>query len=382
MRKTGSGVELALAIAIVLGVVQSARAEDYDPDGNWYVGAGAGRSVSKLHDSQIATELDAPGFTTTSVTTDSHKNAWKLFSGYQFNNNFALEGSYFNLGKFRFYAPTAPAGRLDGSIEVRGFALDAVGSLPFTDKFSAFAKIGVTDAQTRDSFSATGGNLVAEPVRRKWHVNSKYGAGLQYLFTRNFGLRGEWERYHIADGVRDRGNVDAWFVSVVFPFGEAPPPPPAHVQPAPPPAPQPPPPLVVQPAAPAVAPVPRHVTFDADALFAFNSADVRSSGKTALDAFAERLRSTRFDQVRVTGHTDRIGSDAYNMRLSKQRADAVRDYLVASGSVDASKIVAEGKGKSEPVTKPGQCGAGRSRAVIDCLQPDRRVELEVSGTEK
>jgi OOP family OmpA-OmpF porin len=82
----------------------------------------------------------------------------------------------------------------------------------------------------------------------------------------------------------------------------------------------------------------------------------------------------------VTGYTDRIGSDAYNQRLSEQRADAVKAYLVQTGGIDATKILADGKGKANPVTKPGECGEKRSPATVACLQPDRRVEIEVAAT--
>ena len=130
----------------------------------------------------------------------------------------------------------------------------------------------------------------------------------------------------------------------------APAPAPARVVAAPPPPPPPPPPVVRAP--------PRRVTFSADALFSFNSAIVRPEGKSALDGFASELRATTYEHVHVIGYTDRIGSDAYNLWLSKQRAEAVKGYLVDAAGVDAEKIEAEGRGKGDPVTKPGQCGGG------------------------
>ena len=364
------------AAALVMGSFQSAHADD----SGWYAGFGAGRSLSRLDDARLARELSAPGFDPTAVDTDSHKTAYKAFGGYQFSRHFALEGSYFNLGKFGFSAPTAPAGALDGALSVRGFGFDAVGLLPFTDKLSAFAKIGASYAQTRDTFSATGGNVVVDSSPRAWHANPKIGAGLQFQYTEHFGVRAEWERYRISDAVRDHGNVDAWFVDLVFPFGRAEPVAVAPAEPAPPP----PAPPVAQ-AAPApqpAAPAPHRVTFDADALFAFDSSTLRLEGAHALDEFAAQLRGTRFAQVHVLGYTDRIGSAAYNRSLSQRRADAVKAYLVDHAAVDAAKISAEGKGSSDPVTKPGQCGRGHSRAVIACLQPDRRVEIEVAGTQR
>ena len=101
----------------------------------------------------------------------------------------------------------------------------------------------------------------------------------------------------------------------------------------------------------------------------------------ALDKFASQLHGTQYNQIHVFGYSDRIGSDAYNLKLSQERADAVETYLVQKAGVDASKIEAEGRGKADPVTKPDECGGKRSPKTIACLQPDRRVEIEVRGTQ-
>ena len=83
--------------------------------------------------------------------------------------------------------------------------------------------------------------------------------------------------------------------------------------------------------------------------------------------------------VTVTGHTDRVGSAAYNMRLSMRRAEAVKAYLAKLG-IPAVKIVAIGKGETDPVTKSGECkGDKATKELKACLQPDRRVEIEGSG---
>lgn len=123
------------------------------------------------------------------------------------------------------------------------------------------------------------------------------------------------------------------------------------------------------------------VTFLADSLFDFDKATVRPAGKQTLDKFAADLRGTTFDVVTVTGHTDRIGSRAYNISLSARRAEAVKTYLVDPAGIPVAKITTRGAGESEPVTKPGECkGEKATKALIACLQPDRRVEVEVSGT--
>jgi OOP family OmpA-OmpF porin len=365
-------------MGIMLLAGQPALADDSD----WYVGLGGGRSLSRLNDDKITNELTTPGYDSATLDRSDHENTYKVFGGFQFDKYFSTEISYFDLGKFRWYTQDVPLGGTSSSLDVRGFALDAVGILPLTDKFSAFAKLGASEARSRFDFSSSDGAGIGTFNSTEWHVNPKVGAGLQYLFAEHFALRAEWERYRISDAASNHGNVDSATISVVFPFGRSSPPPVVSQPPAPTPAPEEAPPVVAQ-AAPAPAPVVhKHVTFDADTLFTFNTSTLRPEGYRALDKFVAELKTTTFSQVHVLGYTDRIGSDAYNQKLSQRRADAVKAYLVDSAGVDASKVDAEGKGKSNPITQPGQCGAGRSKATIACLQPDRRVDIEVAGVER
>jgi OOP family OmpA-OmpF porin len=126
---------------------------------------------------------------------------------------------------------------------------------------------------------------------------------------------------------------------------------------------------------------PKKVTFSADSLFDFNKSNVKPAGKRALDQLARDLNGTDYDQIMVIGHTDRIGSHAYNLKLSTRRAEAVKEYLISSGQIPAHKISAKGVDGADPVTKPGDCvGSKATPALIACLQPDRRVEVDVSGT--
>jgi OOP family OmpA-OmpF porin len=123
------------------------------------------------------------------------------------------------------------------------------------------------------------------------------------------------------------------------------------------------------------------VTFSAESLFDFDSATVKPAGRHALDKLAADLRGIQYDAIQVTGHTDRLGPRAYNQRLSTRRAEAVRGYLVQSGGISAARISARGVDGADPVTRPADCkGSKPTAALIACLQPDRRVEVEVSGT--
>jgi OmpA-OmpF porin, OOP family len=151
--------------------------------------------------------------------------------------------------------------------------------------------------------------------------------------------------------------------------------PPAPPPPAPAAAPPPPPP----PPAPKLAP--EKVSFSADVLFDFDKAVLKPAGKDALSAFADKLKGVNYEVIVSVGHTDRIGSDAYNKKLSVRRAEAVKEFLVKEKGIPANKVYTDGKGKADPVTKPGQCkGNKANKALIECLQPDRRVDVEVAGT--
>ena len=121
------------------------------------------------------------------------------------------------------------------------------------------------------------------------------------------------------------------------------------------------------------------ITVAADALFDFNKATLRPAGKTKLDELVGKAKAIKLEVILVVGHTDRIGGDAYNQKLSEKRAAAVKEYLVAKG-IEANRVYTEGKGEKQPVTG-GKCkGESKSKALIDCLQPDRRADIEIIGT--
>jgi OOP family OmpA-OmpF porin len=145
----------------------------------------------------------------------------------------------------------------------------------------------------------------------------------------------------------------------------APPPPPAPAPaPAPTPAPTP------RPPAPPAPPVAEKVTFAADAFFDFNKAVLKPEGKAKLDDLADKIKGINLEVVIAVGHTDSIGGDAYNQKLSVRRAEAVKAYLITKG-LEANRIYTEGKGKKQPVAD-NKTAEGRAK--------NRRVEVEVVGT--
>ncbi|MBA3033666.1 MAG: OmpA family protein [Gammaproteobacteria bacterium] len=130
---------------------------------------------------------------------------------------------------------------------------------------------------------------------------------------------------------------------------------------------------------PAPKPAAQRVQLNADTLFDFNKAVLRPAGREALDDFVSKSKDINLEVITAVGHADRFGSDSYNQKLSEQRAAAVKAYLLSKG-IEANRIQTEGKGETQPVTKAGDCRGAKSAKVIACLQPDRRVDIEIIGT--
>ena len=121
---------------------------------------------------------------------------------------------------------------------------------------------------------------------------------------------------------------------------------------------------------PANGPVSGKVTFAADAFFDFDKSVLKPAGKTALDGLVGKVRDINLEVIIAVGHTDSVGSDAYNQKLSIRRAEAVKAYLVSKG-IERNRVYTEGKGEKQPVAD-NKTAAGRAK--------NRRVEIEVVGT--
>ena len=123
---------------------------------------------------------------------------------------------------------------------------------------------------------------------------------------------------------------------------------------------------------PAPAPISEKVSFAADAFFDFDKAVLKPEGKAKLDDLSSKLSGINLEVIIAVGHTDSVGTDAYNQKLSIRRSEAVKAYLVSKG-IETNRVYTEGKGEKQPVAD-NKTAAGREK--------NRRVEIEVVGTRK
>jgi OOP family OmpA-OmpF porin len=145
-------------------------------------------------------------------------------------------------------------------------------------------------------------------------------------------------------------------------------------------------PVAAQPAAPKPEPSPPPVTpkpeepVTATVVFDFDRSALRPAEAPKLDELTAKIKGRAFDRLEAVGHADRIGADAYNMGLSKRRAEAVQAYLVSKG-LEAGHIRIDAKGEAEGTTGDACRNMGpenrKNQKLIECLQPDRRVEVRL-----
>ena len=136
-------------------------------------------------------------------------------------------------------------------------------------------------------------------------------------------------------------------------------------------------PAVVATAAPL--PVYEKVSFDAHVLFDSNQSVLRPAGRDTLDGFVGDIDGLESRTVRLTGHADRMGSEASNQMLSEERINTVRAYLVSKG-IEAHRVQASAWGETRPRTDAAQCSDANTAKNLACLQPDRHVSIEIAGT--
>ena len=129
-------------------------------------------------------------------------------------------------------------------------------------------------------------------------------------------------------------------------------------------------PVVTPPPAPPAPPAATKVTYAADAFFDFDKSVIKPAGKQKLDDLISKIKDINLEVIIAVGHTDSVGTDSYNQRLSVRRSEAVKAYLVSKG-IEKNRVYTEGKGEKQPVAD-NKTAEGRAK--------NRRVEIEVVGT--
>jgi OOP family OmpA-OmpF porin len=167
-------------------------------DTNLYLGANVGQSRFRTSCDDVP------------ASCDDKDVGWRFFAGYQFHRNFAVEGGYFQLGE-----ATASGGGISAEAKVRGLELLGVAIFPVMDQLSLFAKAGV--ARSRVSVSGSGFGVAASAKDNS--TDFTFGLGAQYLFTRNFGARLEWQRYDAVGGDNTgKDDLDLFSLGVLYRF--------------------------------------------------------------------------------------------------------------------------------------------------------------------
>jgi OOP family OmpA-OmpF porin len=285
-------------------------------------------------------------------------NGWGLAVGKPINQwlNLELRATYTNFVSEEHEDPFVGPGFVGtGDFNVGDVALDALVFLN-RGRFQPFLLGGLGVISDDFSCDRTRANALGGCVNRSslWSFMAEAGAGFLVPITDYVSFRadGRYRYDENAFDVRDNSSFGDWIVTagIYIPIGP-------RSRPA----------------------VTRTFELSADALFAFNKADLKPTGQTRIDGFARDLEQVNYNAVQVDGHTDPIGSAEYNQVLSERRADTVRNRLVEQG-VPSDRINAQGFGKTQLKVTEADCAGTKSReALIECLQPNRRVDVTVQG---
>ncbi|RUO69298.1 OmpA family protein [Pseudidiomarina salinarum] len=357
--KTNKITQAIGALALV-GIAMPAVATDQP---GWYLGAGGGPARATIAKDEIIADLANSGFETSVFRFDDREFGYKIFAGYKFNQHFALEGGYFNLGEFNYTATTVPAGTKTGELDFRGWNLDLIGMYPLTERSSLFARIGAHNSKSTVDFVGTGAVNVFTPHYQKTSTHYKVGAGYQYQVNDSVALRFEVERYRMDDAVGNRGDIDLYSVNVLFRFGATSHAPAKQV------------PVVEEPATAAPAPAPVVVDqvrycSELDIEFEIAKNDIQRVNREHMLVLATFLDKYPETRAVIEGHTDNVGNDADNLRLSQERAQSVVNYLTSEHDIDGDRLTAVGYGETRPVadndTDAGKQANRRINAIIGC----------------
>lgn len=203
---------LTASLGAILLVGSTSIAQAQALDYGWFGGISAGSTNENIRDSA----LSVTGATASSLTKDESGTGLKLYAGYQYNRNLAVEVGYTDLGKFgatrNVTAPAALVGSAVADIKTNGYHIDGVGIMPLQGGFSLFGKLGAIYATTKTSLATSGGVIAGGTSAKRSDWSWKFGVGAGYDFSRSLGLRFEYERYNDIpnDGVIGKTDVNMW----------------------------------------------------------------------------------------------------------------------------------------------------------------------------
>ncbi|HHF3420870.1 TPA: porin OmpA [Haemophilus influenzae] len=353
------------AIALVVAGLAAASVAQAAPQENtFYAGVKAGQG--SFHDG-INNNGAIKGDLTLDYGYRRNTFTYGVFGGYQILNqdNFGLaaELGYDNFGRVKFRAE----GKTKAKHTNHGAHLSLKGSYEVLDGLDVYGKAGVALVRSDYKFyEDANGTRDHKRSRHTARASGLFAVGAEYAVLPELAVRLEYQwltrvgKYRPKDKPNTAINYNPWIGSInagiSYRFGQG--------------------------AAPVVAApevVSKTFSLNSDVTFAFGKANLKPQAQATLDSIYGEMSQVKSAKVAVAGYTDRIGSDAFNVKLSQERADSVANYFVAKG-VAADAISATGYGKANPVTG-ATCDQVKGRkALIACLAPDRRVEIAVNGT--
>ncbi|MCK8935146.1 porin OmpA [Haemophilus influenzae] len=344
------------AIALVVAGLAAASVAQAAPQENtFYAGVKAGQA--SFHDGLRALARE--------YKVGYHRNSFTygVFGGYQILNQnnlgLAVELGYDDFGREK--------GKTVAKHTNHGTHLSLKGSYEVLEGLDVYGKAGVALVRSDYKFYDKNRSAVKNPgEHHRARASGLFAVGAEYAVLPELAVRLEYQwltrvgKYRPQDKPNTAINYNPWIgsinvgISYRFGQGEAP---------------------VV--AAPEM--VSKTFSLNSDVTFAFGKANLKPQAQATLDSVYGEISQVKSAKVAVAGYTDRIGSDAFNVKLSQERADSVANYFVAKG-VAADAISATGYGEANPVTG-ATCDQVKGRkALIACLAPDRRVEIAVNGT--
>lgn len=348
------------AIALVVAGLAAASVAQAAPQENtFYAGVKAGQA--SFHDGIRAQARER--------NAGYHRNSFTygVFGGYQILNQdnlgLAVELGYDDFGR----AKGRQAGKTVAKHTNHGAHLSLKGSYEVLEGLDVYGKAGVALVRSDYKlYDANNGSRKHADGRHSLRTSGLFAVGAEYAVLPELAVRLEYQWLTRVGKFREQNrpnsgiNYNPWIGSInagiSYRFGQG--------------------------AAPVVAApemVSKTFSLNSDVTFAFGKANLKPQAQATLDSIYGEISQVKSAKVAVAGYTDRIGSDAFNVKLSQERADSVANYFVAKG-VAADAISATGYGKANPVTG-ATCDQVKGRkALIACLAPDRRVEIAVNGT--